>query len=88
MGYGLEQVFREFDYIPSLRNQIEDTKIPEGVGSVLNLLMFGASAEAMAKAMGLSLTAAAQAPGVIAMTAMNFGGQFGKHKYFLRELMK
>ena len=88
MGYGLEQVFREFDYIPSLRDQIEDTKIPEGVGSVLNLLMFGASAEAMAKAMGLSLTAAAQAPGVMALTAMNFGGQFGKHKYFLRELMK
>ena len=88
MGYGLEQVFREFDYIPSLRDQIEDTKIPEGVGSVLNLLMFGASAGAMAKAMGLSLTAAAQAPGVLALTAMNFGGQFGKHKYYLRELMK
>ena len=88
MGYGLEQVFREFDYIPSLRDQIEDTKIPEGVGSVLNLLMFGASAGVMAKAMGLSLTAAAEAPGVVALTAMNFGGQFGKHKYYLRELMK
>ncbi len=88
MGYGLEQVFREFDYIPSLRDQIEDTKIPEGVGSVLNLLMFGASAGVMARAMGLSLTAAAQVPGVLALTAMNFGGQFGKHKYFLRELMK
>jgi formylmethanofuran--tetrahydromethanopterin N-formyltransferase len=88
MGYGLEQVFREFDYIPSLRNEIEDTKIPEGVNSVLNLLMFGASAGAMAKAMGASLDAAAKAPGVLALTAMNFGGQFGKNKYFLRELMK
>jgi formylmethanofuran--tetrahydromethanopterin N-formyltransferase len=87
MGYGLEQVFREFDYIPSLRNEIEDTKIPEGVNSVLNLLMFGASADVMAKAMGASLNAAAKVPGVLALTAMNFGGQFGKHKYFLRELM-
>jgi formylmethanofuran--tetrahydromethanopterin N-formyltransferase len=87
MGYGLEQVFRELDYIPSLREQVEDTKIPEGVNSVLNLLMFGASAEAMSKAMAASLKAAAQAPGVLALTAMNFGGQFGKHKYFLRELM-
>jgi formylmethanofuran--tetrahydromethanopterin N-formyltransferase len=87
MGYGLEQVFREFDYIPSLRAETEDTKIPEGVNSVLNLLMFGASADVMAKAMGASLNAAAQVPGVLALTAMNFGGQFGKHKYFLRELM-
>ena len=88
MGYGLEQVFRELDYIPSLRTQVEDSKIPEGVESVLNLLMFGASADVMAKAMGLSLNAAAQVPGVVALTAMNFGGQFGKHKYFLRELME
>ena len=88
MGYGLEQVFREFDYIPSLRDQIEDSKIPEGVGSVLNLLMFGASSTVMARAMGLSLKAAAEVPGVMALTAMNFGGQFGKHKYYLRELMK
>lgn len=88
MGYGLEQVFREFDYIPSLRHQIEDSKVPEGVESVLNLLMFGASADLMAKAMGLALRAAAQAPGVVALTAMNFGGQFGKHKYYLREVMK
>jgi formylmethanofuran--tetrahydromethanopterin N-formyltransferase len=87
MGYGLEQVFREFDYIPSLREQTEDTKIPEGVDSVLNLLMFGASADAMRVAMAASLNAAAQVPGVLALTAMNFGGQFGKHKYFLRELM-
>ena len=76
MGYGLEQVFREFDYIPSLRESIEDTKIPAGVNSVLNLLMFGASANLMREAMSVSLRAATQVPGVIALTAMNFGGQF------------
>jgi len=87
MGYGLEQVYREFDYIPSLRTQIPESKVPEGVGSVLNLLMFGASADLMARAMGLSLQAAAQAPGVLALTAMNFGGEFGKHRYYLRQVM-
>ncbi len=87
MGYGLEQVYRELDYIPSLRTQIEDSKVPAGVESVLNLLMFGASADLMARAMGLALQAAAQAPGVIALTAMNFGGEFGKHKYYLRQLL-
>jgi formylmethanofuran--tetrahydromethanopterin N-formyltransferase len=87
MGYGLEQVFREFDYIPSLRNEIADTKIPEGVNSVLNLLMFGARPDLMQKAMAVALAAACQAPGVMALTAMNFGGQFGKHQYHLRPLL-
>ena len=87
MGYGLEQVFREFDYIPSLRNEIPDSKIPEGVHAVLNLLMFGASADLMAKAMAAGLAAATQVPGVMALTAMNFGGAFGKHQYHLCKLM-
>ena len=87
MGYGLEQVFREFDYIPSLRSQVPDTKIPEGVGSVLNLLMFGANYDSMAKAMAYGLRAATTVPGVIALTAMNFGGAFGKHQYHLRPLL-
>ncbi len=87
MGYGLEQVFREFDYIPALRGQVPDTKIPEGVGSVLNLLMFGANYDSMAKAMAYGLRAATTVPGVMALTAMNFGGAFGKHKYHLRPLL-
>ncbi len=88
MGYGLEQVFREFDYIPSLRDKIEDSKVPDGVNSILNLLMFGASLELMRQAMAVSLRAAAQSPGVLYLGAMNFGGAFGKHQYHLHELLK
>jgi formylmethanofuran--tetrahydromethanopterin N-formyltransferase len=87
MGIGLEQVFREFDYIPSLRHKIADSKVPEGVESILNLLMFGASPDLMRRAMTLSLRAAAQVPGVMYLGAMNFGGQFGKHQYHLHELL-
>ena len=43
MGFGLEQVFREYDFIPSLRTKIGNSKVPEGCNSILNLLMFGAS---------------------------------------------
>ncbi len=88
MGFGLEQVFREYDYIPSLRNKIPDSKVPEGVNSILNLLMFGASPDLMRRAMSVSLRAAAQVPGVLYLSAMNFGGQFGRHKYPLHELLK
>jgi formylmethanofuran--tetrahydromethanopterin N-formyltransferase len=88
MGFGLEQVFREYDFIPSLRTKIEDSKVPEGCNSILNLLMFGASPEVMRKAMTVSLKAAAHVPGVMILSAMNFGGQFGRHKYPLHELLK
>lgn len=88
MGYGLEQVFREYDYIPSLRDKIDDSKVPDGVNSILNLLMFGASPELMKQAMAVSLRAAAQVPGVMYLGAMNFGGEFGKHQYHLHELLK
>jgi formylmethanofuran--tetrahydromethanopterin N-formyltransferase len=87
MGYGLEQVFREYDYIPSLRDKIEDSKVPDGVNSILNLLMFGASPDLMKRAMTAGLTAASQVPGVLFLGAMNFGGEFGKHQYHLHLLL-
>ncbi len=88
MGYGLEQVFREYEYIPSLRDRIEDSEVPDDVNSILNLLMFGASPDLMKQAMAVGLTAAAQAPGVLYLGAMNFGGEFGSHQYHLHQLLK
>jgi formylmethanofuran--tetrahydromethanopterin N-formyltransferase len=87
MGYGLEQVFRELDYVPALRDRIEDSKVPDGVGSILNLLMFGASGDLMRQGIRVAIQAAAQVPGVREIGAMNFGGEFGRHTYHLHELL-
>lgn len=86
MGFGLEQVYRELDYVPALRDKIEDSKAPDGVASILNLLMFGASAELMKQGIRVAIQAAAQVPGVTKIGAMNFGGEFGRHTFYLREL--
>ena len=87
MGFGLEQIFREYDYVPALKNRIDNSCVPEGAGSVLNLLMFGASEGLMRQAMKVSVEAATMVAGVQQIGAMNFGGEFGKHKYVLRELV-
>lgn len=87
MGYGLEQVFRELDYVPALRDRIEKSRVPEGTVSILNLLMFGATPALMKRAMKVAIEAAAQVPGVRQIGAMNFGGEFGKHQYHLHELL-
>jgi formylmethanofuran--tetrahydromethanopterin N-formyltransferase len=88
MGYGLEQIFRELDYIPTLRDQIEGSKVPEGTRSILNLLMFGASADLMMQGLKVAIEAAAQVRGVREIGAMNFGGTFGRHKFYLHQLLK
>jgi formylmethanofuran--tetrahydromethanopterin N-formyltransferase len=86
MGYGLEQIFRELDYVPALRHRIEGSRVPDGVGSILNLLMFGVTAGAMRQGMAVAIQAAARVPGVLQIGAMNFGGAFGRHQYHLRPL--
>jgi len=87
MGMGLEQIFREYDYVPALKDRIENSRVPEETHSILNLLMFGASEELMRQAMKVAVEAATTVAGVQQIGAMNFGGEFGKHKYVLRELI-
>lgn len=87
MGYGLEQIFRELDYVPALRDRVEGSKVPDGTGSILNLLMFGATADLMRQGMKAAIEAAAQVPGMQQIGAMNFGGEFGRHKFPLHELV-
>jgi formylmethanofuran--tetrahydromethanopterin N-formyltransferase len=88
MGYGLEQIFRELDYVPALKDRIEDSKVPSGVASILNLLMFGASPALMRQGMKAAIQAASRIDGVQEIGAMNFGGEFGRHQYHLHKLLE
>jgi len=87
MGFGLEQVFRELDYVPALRERIPNSRVPAGAHSLLNLLMFGASEALMRQGMRVAIEATTGVAGVLQIGAMNFGGQFGRHQYPLRELV-
>jgi formylmethanofuran--tetrahydromethanopterin N-formyltransferase len=86
MGFGLEQVYREKDYVPSLKDKIKDSKVPEGVGALLNLLVFGVDIKNMEEALAYAMKAACQVPGVIKMGAMNFNGEFGPYKFHLQKM--
>lgn len=88
MGYGLEQVFRERDYVPALKHHVPVSKVPAGVKSALNLLMFGVNPARMRDAIREAARAACHVDGVLEIGAMNFGGQFGRHQYWLRELLQ
>lgn len=73
-------------YCPSLRSQIESA-LPEGVNSVLELIIDGLSADSIREAMRLGIKAACQ-PGIVRISAGNYGGTLGQYQFHLHELVE
>jgi formylmethanofuran--tetrahydromethanopterin N-formyltransferase len=70
---------------PTLRAQIDDTLVPEGVGAVFEVVIDGVSEEAVREAMRRGLHAAAAA-GAMQVSAANFGGDLGEFHFPLGDL--
>jgi formylmethanofuran--tetrahydromethanopterin N-formyltransferase len=71
---------------PTLRGQIDDSLVPDGVGSVLEIVIDGLGPDPVREAMRVGLDAAARA-GARQITAGNYGGSLGDHHFHLRELV-
>ena len=70
---------------PTLRAQIDDTLVPEGVGAVFEIVIDGVDEQAVREAMRRGLHAAAAA-GALQVSAANFGGDLGEFHFPLSEL--
>ena len=71
---------------PTLRGQVEDSEVPDGVEAVFEIVIDGLAPEPVREAMRRGLVAAAEA-GASHVTAGNYGGNLGPHHIHLRELM-
>jgi formylmethanofuran--tetrahydromethanopterin N-formyltransferase len=72
-------------YCPTLR-PITNSSLPGEVNTVLEIVVDGLSAEAVAQAMRAGILAAC-GPGVVAVSAGNYGGGLGPYHFKLREIM-
>jgi formylmethanofuran--tetrahydromethanopterin N-formyltransferase len=72
-------------YCPTLR-AVTKSALPEGVNSVLEIVVNGVDAPSIANSMRTGIDAACRA-GVIAISAGNYGGKLGPHHFHLREIM-
>ncbi len=72
-------------FCPTLRG-ITESQLPEGVNSVLELVLDGTDAPAIEGAMRAGIRAACR-PGVKVITAGNYGGKLGPHHFYLRRIM-
>jgi len=72
-------------FCPTLR-AVTTSALPEGVNSVLEIVLNGTDAEAISGAMRVGIDAACR-EGVISITAGNYGGKLGPHHFHLRKIM-
>jgi formylmethanofuran--tetrahydromethanopterin N-formyltransferase len=72
-------------YCPTLRGQVRSA-IPERVNTVLEIVACGLTEAALRESMRAGLKAACQ-PGIVRISAGNYGGQLGKHHIRLWELL-
>ena len=74
-------------YCPTVRGRIGVTsELPEAVNSVLEIVIDGLDRGAIEEAMRVGLDAACL-PGVVQISAGNYGGKLGKHHFKLHELL-
>ena len=70
---------------PTLRAQVGDTLVPDGVGALFEIVIDGVSEDAVREAMRRGLHAAAGG-GATYVSAANFGGKLGEFHFPLAEL--
>jgi len=74
-------------YCPTLKKLVPDSELPDGVGSVCEIVINGLNQKTVKKAMCLGIMAAVKAPGVVKITAGNYGGKLGPYKAVLKEVL-
>ena len=74
-------------FCPTVRDKVEDSEISEGVNAVYEIVINGVSEEAVREAMRAGIKAAVKVPGVVEITAGNFGGKLGKYQFKLKDVL-
>jgi formylmethanofuran--tetrahydromethanopterin N-formyltransferase len=75
-------------YCPILRDRIGDSKVPDGVLSIPEIVIDGISIEAVKEAMIAAVYAIEDVKGVIRVSAGNYGGRLGRHRIYLRDIIR
>lgn len=76
-------------YCPSLKSVLkEESRIPDNVGYVPEIVINGINAEALEDAMREGILAVLEDEDVLTVSAGNYGGQLGDHKIYLQELFR
>lgn len=73
-------------FCPTLKGKIPDSLVPDGVGSIYEIVMNGIDEPAIQGAMRAGILAAAKTGKASHIGASNFDGKLGPHRFFLHPL--
>jgi formylmethanofuran--tetrahydromethanopterin N-formyltransferase len=72
------------EYCPTLREKLGDaSRVPEGVRSIMEIIVNGSSLEDVARATYAAIEAALPVHGLVRISAGNYGGRLGKSFIYL-----
>ena len=75
-------------YCPTLKNIVRETRLSGEINAVYEIVINGLRKEYVLKAMGLAIKTAASIPGVVNISAGNYGGKLGPYHLYLREALE
>jgi formylmethanofuran--tetrahydromethanopterin N-formyltransferase len=74
-------------YCPTLRGRVGvASELPDNVNSVFEIVVDGLDRPAVEEALRVGIDAACR-PGVVEISAGNYGGKLGKHHFRLHEIL-
>lgn len=73
-------------YCPTLRGEVADSRVPEGVESIPEIVINGVNLNVVKKAMKAAMECVADVKGLVKISAGNYGGKLGKHRIYLRDI--
>jgi formylmethanofuran--tetrahydromethanopterin N-formyltransferase len=74
-------------YCPTLKGKIPDFAVPNGIGSIPEIVINGVDEKAVGNAMKAAMYAASGVQGVKRISSGNYDGKLGKFKIYLKDLL-
>ena len=74
-------------FCPKLKKLVPDSRVPENVNSVYEIVIDGLSLESIKRAMAAGIKAATKVPGIVKISAGNYGGKLGPYRADLKEVL-
>jgi formylmethanofuran--tetrahydromethanopterin N-formyltransferase len=74
-------------FCPKLKGILADSKVPNNVNSIYEIVIDGLTLDSIKRVMAAGVKAAAKVPGIIRISAGNYGGKLGPYRADLKEIL-
>ena len=75
-------------FCPKLKKTMPDSKVPENVNTVYEIVINGLSIDVVKRSMVEGIKAAVKTPGVVKISSANYGGKLGPYKVYLKDALE